>query len=280
MRYINLKSIAIITSALILWSFNRSTSIQNPPSSTEFSKSSGAAQSFTGPLNSDGDVEHMTVKLASLEKSLYQGAAPRAETLYKLASLSYNIAENSTKNEQLYWYEKGRFYAEILTREEPQRVEGHYWLALNLCGIIENSGAGRALAIIPSIMQTLKTAVEIDETFDQGGPLRVLGLLLDKAPVWPMSEGDPDKSLILLRNAVRVAPENATNHLYLAKALMDIGHSHEACLELDRALASKGHASSELKLKEDHEEARSLKSECAAPAKRDIRADFSEGMIR
>jgi len=215
-------------------------------------------QDFSADSGQTGEV------VVCLEKSLAREERARSTTLAELAHFFFALGETARNGERLAWYEKGRDYAELLCREEPNRVEGYYWLALNLCGISQVSGAGRALSSIPTIVENLELARSIDQTYDQGGPLRVLGRIRYKAPSWPLSEGDFKQSLNLLRTAAKIAPDNSTNHLYLAETLIQLGEAEEACTELDRTLDSKFHASSPSGLEEDQTQALALMTKCGS----------------
>ena len=215
-------------------------------------------QDFSADSGQTGEV------VACLEKSLAREEGARSTTLAELAHFFFALGETARKDKRLAWYEKGRDYAELLCREEPKRVEGYYWLALNLCGISQLSRAGRALSMVPTIVENLELARAIDQTYDQGGPLRVLGRIRYKAPSWPLSEGDLKQSLNLLRIAAKIAPDNSTNHLYLAETLIQLGEAEEACTELDRTLDSKFHASSPTGLEEDQTRALALMTECSS----------------
>jgi tetratricopeptide (TPR) repeat protein len=216
------------------------------------------------PQNLSADSGPMSEVVACLEESLVRKEGARGTILADLARLFFALGETAKKHERLAWYEKGQHYAELLCREEPKRVEGHYWLALNLSGICQLSRAGRALSVLPTIVENLELALAIDESYDQGGPLRVLGRIRYKAPAWPLSEGDLKQSLDLLRIAAKIAPENSTNHLYLAETLIQLGKAEEACTELDRALDSKFHASSPSGLEEDQAQALALMTKCGS----------------
>ena len=175
-------------------------------------------------------------------------------SLIKMARLCFVLGELTGGDERLIYFNKGKSYSESLAQEQPEKVEGHYWLALNLCGIAEVRGGGEALLLIPTIVDQLEKARLLDETYDQGGPLRVLGLIYCKAPDWPLSEGSLRKSLKRLRTSVEIAPENSTNHLYLAKTLIELDKLDEAFIELNRVLSSK-QAVLPSKVEEDQREA-------------------------
>lgn len=196
--------------------------------------------------------------LASYERKLARDEDGRAVTLTELARLCFVIGQLEEGQEGESYYEKGRDYANLLSREQPRRVEGHYWLALNLAGLAEVGRAGHALRLLPTIVERLETALSLDETYDQGGPHRILGCIFCEAPRWPLSEGDLKKAMHHLRTAVEIAPENSTNHLYLARTLIELDKYDEAKLELERVLISSQHSISAYQLASDHQKARDL----------------------
>ena len=91
---------------------------------------------------------------------------------------------------------------------------------MNLCGQADVGGKLLGRKLLPRILEELKRAVALDETYDQAGAHRVLGRIYYEAPGWPLSVGDLQKSLQHLKAAVRLAPATSTNHLYLAQTLL------------------------------------------------------------
>lgn len=267
MKYIGPKTAVSAALIFILCGCEQSGAQQNSPLATGAVNSYRIADSTgTGciPQNFSPESGQTGEVVACLEKSLARKEGARGTVLVELARLFFTLGETGEKHERLARYEKGRHYAELLCREEPKRVEGYYWLALNLCGVCEHSRAGRALSMLPTIVENLERALAIDESYDQGGPLRVLGRIRYEAPLWPLSEGDLVQSLSLLRTAAKIAPGNSTNHLYLAQTLLQFGEAEEACTELARAIDSKFHAFSPGELEEDQAHAHALMTECGA----------------
>lgn len=212
------------------------------------------------------DLAETTQSLAEQESALAQkeGEA-RTAALCELARLCFLLGEYGEKSEREAHFSKGRTFAEILRQEEPRRVEGYYWLALNLAGLAEAGSAARALGMVPTIIENLKIAVEIDETYDQAGPHRVLGRIYCEAPCWPLSDGDVKKSLHHLRRAVEIAPDNSTNHLYLAQTFIQLCELKEAHRELQQVLSGTQHATWPAGLQEDQLEALDLLKRCGKP---------------
>lgn len=197
-------------------------------------------------------------ELAALQSKLYQDDGERANTLIRLAQACWLLGELAEPGSQLDHFERGKYYAEILLREQPGWADGYYWLGLNLCGIAEVGGAGRALRILPDILAALEKAAAIDPTYDQAGPHRVLGRIYCEAPPWPISVGDLHKSLHHLKLAVQIASDNTTNHLYLADTLLRLDKVKEAQAELDKVLKSSKHALWPRGVEQDRRAARQL----------------------
>ncbi len=96
-----------------------------------------------------------------------------------------------------------------------------YYHAMNL-GLAVRDNVVVALKNLARIEALLTRAAVLDASVDQGGPVRVLGMLYVQAPAWPQGVGDPDRGLGLLRYAAHHFPGHPLNHLLLAQALWEI----------------------------------------------------------
>jgi hypothetical protein len=114
-----------------------------------------------------------------------------------------------------------------LAADDP---EAAYLHAVNL-GLFVRAKGMTAVGRLSEMVARLKVACAAPAQ-DQGGPLRVLGLLYVKAPGWPLGPGDLEAALALLQQAVRDYPDHPLNHLYLAYALVDAGERNQAAAEL------------------------------------------------
>lgn len=204
------------------------------------------------------DLGHALYALDLYADILARARPPQAPILTRLARTCFLIGELTLPSQKHKYYEKGQTYAEMLLKEQPTRVEGPYWLALHLCGLAETGGAMRGRKLLPQIMKELKQAEAIDETYDQAGCHRVLGRIYFEAPAWPFSVGDLQQSLEHLNRAVRLAPDNSTNHLYLAETLMRLNRQKQARQELLRVLKCSHHALTPKGLEDDRKQAKKL----------------------
>ncbi len=114
-----------------------------------------------------------------------------------------------------------RFAERALASAGQGNGELHYYLAANL-GFVMRDQITLAMENLPRLRHEMEQAVALSPNVDDGGPLRLLGMLYLKAPAWPAGFGDGDKALDLLRRAVREHPGHPLNHLFLAQALHEV----------------------------------------------------------
>lgn len=119
------------------------------------------------------------------------------------------------------------------------RVEGHYYLA-QLHGFSALLQKGETRPLLQSFVSESEAAIKIDEKFDSGGPLRIIGVLFARAPKEPVSVGDPEKAVQYMKRAVAAAPDYPPNQFFLAEAyIADERYSDaEASLVTARKLLS------------------------------------------
>lgn len=119
----------------------------------------------------------------------------------------------------------------------PDRVECHYWYAINV-GLLADADRSYGLNAVGEMETALRRAGELDERYDFAGPLRVLGILHLRTPAPPVSIGSARKALRLLQRAQQLFPDYPENDLYLAEALRDTDRVTEARGCLQRVLAA------------------------------------------
>lgn len=130
---------------------------------------------------------------------------------------------------------EGMAYAKKATAALPGRVEGHYYLALNMAKIAE---AKWKLSFVKPMVAAGQRAREIDERFDNAGPLVFLGKVYLDAPAWPVSVGNTEKALALLQRAVKLAP-TPESRVFLGQAYYEEDQPEKAREQLKLALAAK-----------------------------------------
>lgn len=116
----------------------------------------------------------------------------------------------------------------------PGRVEGRFWLGVNLALFAEASGGLRAIRAVVRARRELKRAAKIDESYHAAGPLRVLGRLHHKSP-WFLG-GSLTRSKEYFDRALALAPNNSVTLLYAAEQALDSGDPARAASLLGRII--------------------------------------------
>jgi tetratricopeptide (TPR) repeat protein len=142
------------------------------------------------------------------------------EAAWKAARACAWLADDlwDDKTKRAHFSGRGMEYAKTAVETNPDRVEGHYYSGINGGAQATTKTIGGRF-MVPSIRDAWKKAMQINATFDHGGPPRVLGSLYAQAPPWPASIGDPDQGVELLNQALMIAPDYPQNALLLGDAL-------------------------------------------------------------
>lgn len=194
--------------------------------------------------------------------SMYEGLLPsagaqRLPVLERLARASFFLGDVSEPGQRRLYYEQGRQQAQTILQEYPNSVVGHYWLGLNLAGLADVNRM-QGMRLLPQILAALERSAGIDPSYDQAGAYRVLGRIYYEAPGRPLSVGDVNKSLDLLKKATSLAPANSTNHLYLAETLLKKGQPDQAREELQKVLTASQNADGPRGLEADRRKAKEV----------------------
>ncbi len=157
--------------------------------------------------------------LVALEKAA-AAAGKDVEVQWRAARAAVWLAEDvGDQPVRAKWAERGIEFATLAIGLDQRRVEGHYYLAIAI-GFLATTKKTGGTELVPKMYKAAQDALASDERYDSGGPLRLIGAVLAKVPVWPVSVGDPDEAVKYLRRAVLLFPLHPHNHLLYADALV------------------------------------------------------------
>ncbi|HEY0404263.1 MAG TPA: TRAP transporter TatT component family protein [Pyrinomonadaceae bacterium] len=122
---------------------------------------------------------------------------------------------------------------ERAARAEPSRVEGHFWLGVNLALLAAHEKPLSALRRAHRARRHLRQAVALNPGYHAAGPLRVLARLEAKLP--NIFGGGHARAHANFERAIAIAPANTVTRLYFAEMLLDAGDQQHARQQL-RAL--------------------------------------------
>ena len=146
------------------------------------------------------------------------------------------LKRDALKRDGLRFHEAGIAHGRKAAQLNPDGVEGHFWLGVNIALVAEQAHVLRAAMAVLQARAELRRAASICEEYHGAGPLRVLGRLEHKAP-WFLG-GSKKRSRAYYDRALELASGNCVTLIYAAELAIDAGETGRASSMLRRIVAS------------------------------------------
>ena len=156
------------------------------------------------------------------------------EAAWKLARARYWIGGHAPEAERRAAYEAGIAAARAAAGTQPDRPEGHFWMAANMGALAESFGIRQGLKYRGEIRSALLRVLKIDPAFQQGSADRALGRWYFKVP--GLFGGSRTRAEEHLRRSLTYGPDSTASHFFLAEALLDWGRRDEGRAALQRVI--------------------------------------------
>ena len=154
------------------------------------------------------------------------------EVYWRLARILFYIGEHTEKKkEKKGIFARGVYYAEKAVELEPEKPDGHYWLGVNHGKVGETRGILKSLSLVKPIKAAMNKVIELERSYEDGGPDRVMGRVYFKLPGF--AGGDKKKSLEHLLKSKEYGPEDALTRVYLAETYLALKEKDKAKEELE-----------------------------------------------
>jgi tetratricopeptide (TPR) repeat protein len=230
-------------------------------------------QRFCGGLSTSASMSKTSKEITALADKLYarrenlEGVRESAELL-KDATTDYEALwrasrahfflgqEAHDKMEARRAYLSGIDAGRLAVRVSDNRVEGHFWLGVNLALLAQVEKSFGALELALRAKRELHRAVSIDASYHAAGPLRVLARLESKLP--RIFGGGTRRARAHFEEAIRLAPSNTVTRLYFAELLLQSGDTTRARAELEAVITITFDPSWAFEIKRDQERAREM----------------------
>ncbi len=164
--------------------------------------------------------------------------------------------EEERRDEAAVLHARGVEACARAARLEPRRVEGHFWLGVNLALQAQTANSLAALALAWRARRELERAARINPAYHAAGPLRVLARLKHKLP--RLVGGGYARARADFARAIEIAPANTVTRLYFAEMLLDAGEMAHARRELETLLSAPLDTDWEFETKRDRSRAREM----------------------
>ena len=156
------------------------------------------------------------------------------ESAWKLARATYWIGTQGPAADRRPALEQGITAGRAATRVQPNRPEGHMWLAAAMGALAESFGLRRGLKYRSEIKNELLTVLRLDPAYEQGSADRALGRWYYKVP--GLFGGSDQKSEEHLRRSLTYNPNSSASLYFLAETLIALKRKPEAKETLQRVL--------------------------------------------
>jgi tetratricopeptide (TPR) repeat protein len=156
------------------------------------------------------------------------------EAAWKLARARYWLGGHAPDAERKVILEDGIKAARMAVAMNPDKPDGHFWIAANMGALAESFGMRQGLKYRGDIKDELLIVLKLDPAFQQGSADRALGRWYFKVP--GLFGGSNKKSEEHLRKSLSYNPNSSASHFFLAETLIDMNRKDEARSELAKII--------------------------------------------
>src|SRR5437762_8811621 len=160
---------------------------------------------------------------------------PRAfDTAWKLARADYWLGGHVPEKERRAFFESGIDAGRKAVALEPNRAEGHFWIAANMGALAESFGLRAGIKYRKPIREELETVLRLDPAFQQGSADRALGRWYFRVP--RLFGGSHKLAVQHLRRSLTYNTNSTASLFFLAELLLDDGRTADARVYLQKTL--------------------------------------------
>jgi hypothetical protein len=156
------------------------------------------------------------------------------EAAWKLARACYWLGGHAAQNERRGFLERGIAAARQAVAAEPNRPEGHFWLAADMGTLAESFGHSAGLKYRKPVKEELETVLRLDPAYMDGSADRVLGRWYFRVP--GLFGGSNTKAEAHLLTSLKYDPQSTVSHFFLAEVLIEEDRTSEARAELQKVI--------------------------------------------
>lgn len=128
-------------------------------------------------------------------------------------------------------FRQGMSLGKKATKVDDMRVDGYYWLSVNVAKLADVMGVPWGLVLLRSVKGLLDEVIKRDDRYSGGGVYRVLGRIKSRIP--GIIGGNLDDSTELLNKSLALEPKHPDTLLFMAETLMEQKRYEEAMVHIN-----------------------------------------------
>ena len=165
---------------------------------------------------------------------------PRSyEVAWKLSRADYWLGGHAPDLDRRGLLERGIDAGRAAVALDPNRPEGHFWLAAGMGALAESFGMRQGIKYRRPIKDELDSVLRIDASYEHGSADRAIGRWYFKVP--RLFGGNNPLSEQHLKASLRYDPDGTASHFFLAELYLDEHRVAEARAELQRVVSAHGY---------------------------------------
>jgi tetratricopeptide (TPR) repeat protein len=158
------------------------------------------------------------------------------DAAWKLARADYWLGAHAPESERRGFLERGIEAGRKAVALQPNRPEGHFWIAATMGALAESYGIRAGIKYRKPVKEELETVLRLDPAFMAGSADRALGRWYFEVP--GLFGGSNTKAEAHLRASLKYDDQSTVSHFFLAELLRDDGRKDEARAELQKVLGA------------------------------------------
>ncbi len=163
----------------------------------------------------------------SIESSDYQ-------LLWRTARSFYYTADGAIAKDKLKYLQRGIEIGQRAVSENPNGVEGHFWLGANWGGYCNEKGGITAFRNVKKVRAEMETVLRLNPAFEEGTAYMALGEIDRQLP--KLFGGSLDRATSYLEQGLKTAPASVEIKYSLAQAYLEGNLKDRARRELQESL--------------------------------------------
>src|ERR1700674_2109845 len=158
------------------------------------------------------------------------------DAAWKLARVDYWLGGHARESERRAFLEGGIEAGRKAVALQPNRPEGHFWIAATMGALAESYGIRAGIKYRKRVKEELETVLRLDPAFMAGSADRALGRWYFEVP--GLFGGSNTKAEAHLRASLKYDAQSTVSHFFLAEVLVNEGRKDEARAELQKVLGA------------------------------------------
>lgn len=156
------------------------------------------------------------------------------QLLWRAARSLYYTADGAAAKDKLKYLERGIDVGKRAVIENPDGIEGHFWLGANYGGYCREKGGITAFRNVNKVRIEMETVLRLNPAFEEGTAYMALGEIDRQLP--KLFGGNLNRATSYLEQGLKTVPASIEIKYALAEAYLDAHLKDRARLELQDAL--------------------------------------------